>query len=498
MSYESVITILKTINLLNYSNSTFYIFGGWVRDYINGVIPNDVDLFIKSPELAKKFISFLDLYGCILERYSTKEDYFNEHMVIKFKNLPKFNLDITTTFKKRNICDFTCNNLKFDVNENIDVRLGAPDNFEKKTGENWLIKCIKDVTNKELFWMIDPSLIPEDDLKKTKFYTRLYSRRRKMLEKGYIEIESVNSFDYHEVEKYFNEVDEFKRSKIKTNTYNLGDKISPLDLVLKSIDIIYIKRQKNSFYVYGGWVRDTISKKEPQDMDLFIKNRKIIDIFVSILKNLGFLKEKRIDEGSYSTKKCKLYLINNTKIKLDIVSQRNNNNLPNDYQMCDFTCNNLAIGYANGKNFMFARKTIFGFNKTESFYKCLNHIVTKKLIWMVQQELIPNIEEYNKYIDFHLKMKMRLTKMLSKGFSMGEQIYQFQQITFFDEKNINPDKLQKSCPICTCDYQEDDPAQFRVVLECEHYFHYHCLSNWLKKNRNCPCCRGPAIFKIAN
>lgn len=42
------------------------------------------------------------------------------------------------------------------------------------------------------------------------------------------------------------------------------------------------------------------------------------------------------------------------------------------------------------------------------------------------------------------------------------------------------------CCICLDKFEENNKS---IVLECSHRFHRNCISNWLKKELNCPLCR---------
>lgn len=44
-----------------------------------------------------------------------------------------------------------------------------------------------------------------------------------------------------------------------------------------------------------------------------------------------------------------------------------------------------------------------------------------------------------------------------------------------------------TCPICLCEYHRNDIL--KILPECLHKFHCHCLVKWLKLNDTCPVCR---------
>mmetsp|Transcript_42362 Transcript_42362/g.65011 ORF Transcript_42362/g.65011 Transcript_42362/m.65011 type:complete len:112 (+) Transcript_42362:1190-1525(+) len=46
------------------------------------------------------------------------------------------------------------------------------------------------------------------------------------------------------------------------------------------------------------------------------------------------------------------------------------------------------------------------------------------------------------------------------------------------------------CPICMEEYTANDDV---VTLPCneKHFFHEHCIKDWLKTNNSCPLCKKP-------
>ncbi len=49
------------------------------------------------------------------------------------------------------------------------------------------------------------------------------------------------------------------------------------------------------------------------------------------------------------------------------------------------------------------------------------------------------------------------------------------------------------CAICKEDYIKDDKI---MKLNCDHYLHKKCLSEWLKINKTCPYCRSPIDVEV--
>ncbi|GLJ16152.1 hypothetical protein SUGI_0269430 [Cryptomeria japonica] len=55
----------------------------------------------------------------------------------------------------------------------------------------------------------------------------------------------------------------------------------------------------------------------------------------------------------------------------------------------------------------------------------------------------------------------------------------------FSEKTSRGEEL--SCSICLSDYKESEVL--RMLPECLHLFHVHCIDAWLRLHASCPMCR---------
>ncbi|KAL2347957.1 hypothetical protein Fmac_001957 [Flemingia macrophylla] len=59
--------------------------------------------------------------------------------------------------------------------------------------------------------------------------------------------------------------------------------------------------------------------------------------------------------------------------------------------------------------------------------------------------------------------------------------------TVIGESGRLPNWNDKTCPICLSEYEAKEAL--RTIPECNHYFHAHCVDEWLKMNATCPLCR---------
>ncbi|XP_019159440.1 PREDICTED: RING-H2 finger protein ATL52-like isoform X2 [Ipomoea nil] len=49
------------------------------------------------------------------------------------------------------------------------------------------------------------------------------------------------------------------------------------------------------------------------------------------------------------------------------------------------------------------------------------------------------------------------------------------------------------CSVCLGEFQEGE--SLRLLPNCSHAFHLHCIDTWLKSQPSCPICRAPAVAR---
>ncbi|KAK7366537.1 hypothetical protein VNO80_08530 [Phaseolus coccineus] len=59
--------------------------------------------------------------------------------------------------------------------------------------------------------------------------------------------------------------------------------------------------------------------------------------------------------------------------------------------------------------------------------------------------------------------------------------------TLIGESGRLPNWNDNTCPICLSEYEPKETL--RTIPACNHYFHAHCIDEWLKMNATCPLCR---------
>ncbi|KAH7850560.1 hypothetical protein Vadar_012489 [Vaccinium darrowii] len=55
--------------------------------------------------------------------------------------------------------------------------------------------------------------------------------------------------------------------------------------------------------------------------------------------------------------------------------------------------------------------------------------------------------------------------------------------------SLLPTEMERKCSICQEDYEEDDEVG---KLECGHFYHIHCVKQWLMQKNTCPICKTTA------
>lgn len=81
-----------------------------------------------------------------------------------------------------------------------------------------------------------------------------------------------------------------------------------------------------------------------------------------------------------------------------------------------------------------------------------------------------------------------ISDLMNRGSDIKESIITSDMLNEYLENNtsncISNDNID--CCICLDKLEENHKS---IALECSHRFHMSCISNWLKKELNCPLCR---------
>ncbi|XP_020230156.1 RING-H2 finger protein ATL20 [Cajanus cajan] len=75
------------------------------------------------------------------------------------------------------------------------------------------------------------------------------------------------------------------------------------------------------------------------------------------------------------------------------------------------------------------------------------------------------------------------------SFTMGLNGPEIEKLpkTLIGDSGRLPNSNDNTCPICLSEYEPKETL--RTIPECNHYFHAHCIDEWLKMNATCPLCR---------
>lgn len=201
--------VLRLIEKLSHQLKSPYgmkscVFGGFVRDSLRGVHPNDMDVMVPNLQFAEAFVN--SLKDTIIEFKKTitmdcpkvsSLQYSCFSMVIKSPSTPMLKIDVSyskaTSLSEDslNYCDFTCNNLTMNLTGEISTRIkpwqiGQTKNY---TEAEWLLKCIRDCVEGRLVWMIPDRFsksMGATEASKAEFMDKMRLRLMKMQRKGFV------------------------------------------------------------------------------------------------------------------------------------------------------------------------------------------------------------------------------------------------------------------------------------------------------------------------
>ena len=272
-----------------------------------------------------------------------------------------------------------------------------------------------------------------------------------------------------------------------TKMYDLDDDITFIFNAL----VYCCSEGSKYFYIYGGVPRDLIRGVPYEDIDIFIRDEKNVQLFVSFLKRANRLrKEIEIRNDGYCSTTLEIQTNSSTKYcLLDITSDRSNSYESKTLPVCDFACNNLVItreGHIStrARSIHHSPPLDCPINWTS---RCIRDALEGKLTWMVPDTLVKRMGP-KEYTTFCTKMNERRDKMVKKGFnSITDSFGLFNGQCLKGYQYANDDL----CAICKEIYTEK-PDKTTLVLGCTHHFHIDCVDNWVTSGRyhiSCPVCR---------
>lgn len=91
----------------------------------------------------------------------------------------------------------------------------------------------------------------------------------------------------------------------------------------------------------------------------------------------------------------------------------------------------------------------------------------------------------NPNLDFSSAMSIQAAAGIEMG--LDRPTIESYPKTVLGESRRLPTSNEGPCPICLAEYQPKDTL--RTIPDCNHYFHAHCIDEWLRRNATCPVCR---------
>lgn len=181
------------------------VYGGFPRDLLRGTPPKDYDVRVPSKAVADRVVQELLRTGNVSELITSSimdhpgfssTEYSCFKMVVK---TPFSQVKIDLSYSRAtsvgcdslNFCDFTLNNLTFHVDGSISTRIkpwqiGLSKSYSEA---QWLAKCIRDVIEGKLVWMIPDRFsksMGANEASRAAFMEKMRFRLMKMQGKGFV------------------------------------------------------------------------------------------------------------------------------------------------------------------------------------------------------------------------------------------------------------------------------------------------------------------------
>ena len=256
----------------------------------------------------------------------------------------------------------------------------------------------------------------------------------------------------------------------------------------------------NGGIVFGGYVRDMLSKDIPNDIDVYFptttfdmqmfKNNKNEfmenarahkedmnvkrDLIISILSVFFKISVDVIDSNvneSYSSRvvKCNVSSFSSSyhSIKIDFVDNIFCGNFDFDVNMLELTLNGIQVR----KNYENHQKYYNG----NTFISIMNNVKERRMefVWK------PSIFFTNERKDILMK---RLVRMIEKGWKIGKDSAN-DAVALYNAVAVIPN--DNDCPICLENFEL---FEYVVKTWCDHYFCFKCFLKVCEK-KTCELCR---------
>lgn len=188
-SFEEINSfLLPLFNLVNILNGLqdidFIIYGGAIRDILLENPINDIDIALFYHTNCTKEIRCDEFHSRLMTISDFSENFFNFKIILERKkldysllkmqiNLPNnsfVNIDIIPYNKKKQFCDFTINNLKYQHKCGLNINV---------KGKYDISQSIKDIYTRTLRFVIDIKCLKFSER------TKLVERSNKMIERGF-------------------------------------------------------------------------------------------------------------------------------------------------------------------------------------------------------------------------------------------------------------------------------------------------------------------------
>ena len=173
-----------------------------------------------------------------------------------------------------------------------------------------------------------------------------------------------------------------------------------------------------------------------------------------------------VDSGRYYRNRSSTYNPDN------YMNYRYNTPISNNYVNSEYSITDIPLTYSNSTT------TLPGLNNISSIIgTTISETITNTIGDIINNETVQN-NMANESLTVTIG---EISSLIPRGISIKDLIEKT-QLKISCEVNNSDNK----CHICNEDYNSLDIC--RIINNCSHHYHSHCIDNWLANNINCPIC----------
>jgi hypothetical protein len=104
----------------------------------------------------------------------------------------------------------------------------------------------------------------------------------------------------------------------------------------------------------------------------------------------------------------------------------------------------------------------------------------------IENDNVEQIQDMNYIINIFTNILQNTIQNNLGSFEDVKVTVKKEELNNLNKITVNEDE-DKTCNICLCEYKKGEE---KIILKCNHEFHYECIKKWLEEyNYKCPVCR---------